>query len=396
MQLTDAAIRAAKPAERPKKHFDGDGLFLLVAPSGGKWWRLKYFFGGREKSISLGTYPETSLARARQKRDEARRQIADGIDPSAKRKAEKDNRGNTFEAVATEWLESQRVKLQPATLSNIGNRLKALNRHLRAAPIDTIKPKDLLDELRKFEARGRHDTAKRTRADCGRVFRYAIATSRASRDITADIRGLIATAKPQHLPALTRPAEVAELLRDIWAYNDCHVVTHIALKLTPYLFVRPGELRAAEWSEIDLKSETPAWRIAASKMKMRRPHLVPLSRQAVELFRELDAITGDRRYAFSVREADQPMSENTVNMALRMAGHEDKYSRRQSAHGFRSIASTLLNELGEPPDLIELQLAHVENNKSRAAYNRAERLEERRAMMQRWADYLDSLRAGSS
>lgn len=394
MPLTDAAIRALKAAKRPRKMFDGDGLFLLTQPTGAKWWRLKYFYGGREKLLSLGTYPETTLARARQRRDEARRLLSDGVDPSAQRKADKEKRGNTFGVVAAEWLESQRVKLQPSTLDNISKRLGALSRHLRAAPIDTIKPMDLLSELKKFEVRNRHDTAKRTRADVGRVFRYAIGTNRASRDITADIRGLIETAPAKHLPALTRPAEVAELLRDIWAYTECHVVTHLALKLTPYLFVRPGELRKAQWTEIDLTSSAPTWRIPAERMKMRRPHLVPLPRQAVEILRELDAYTGERRHVFAITDLDQPMSENTVNMALRSIGGEGKYRNRQTAHGFRSIASTLLNEQGKAPDLVELQLAHVENNKSRAAYNRAERLEERRELMQWWADYLDGLRSG--
>lgn len=385
MQLTDAAIRAVKPQERPKKYFDGDGLFLLAAPTGGKWWRFKYYFDGREKSISLGTYPETSLARARQKRDAARELLADGVDPSAKRKADKESRGNTFEAVALEWLDIQRVKLEPATLSNIHNRLMGLNRHIRATPIHRIQPLELLADLKKLVTRGRSDTAKRTRADVGRVFRYAIGTARATRDITQDLKGLIEIAPAQHLPALTRPADVAELLKKIWGYDNAFRLTHIAMKLSAYLFVRPGELRVAEWTEIDLGDE-PTWRIPGEKMKMGRPHLVPLSRQAVELFREADGYTGDKRYVFS--STDTPMSENTVNMALRKIG----YKNTHTAHGFRSTASTLLNELNEPPDLIELQLAHVENNKSRAAYNRAVRMPERRAMMQRWSDYLDDLR----
>jgi integrase len=388
VQLSDAFIRNVKPQERPKKYYDGDGLFLLVTPKGGQWWRLKYSFGSREKSISLGTYPETSLARARKKRDEAKQQLADGQDPSAVRQASKRTLDHTFEGVAKVWLESRRVELEDSTFRATENRLKSLSRHFRRKPIAKIEPLELHDELKQLVAEKRFDKAKRLRQDCSNIFRHAIPLKLVKRDITQDIRGLLPGVKQRHLPALSRPPEVGELLRKIWGYTTGHRVTVAAMKLTPYVFVRPGELRAAEWREIDLDSDTPTWRIPAEKMKMRRPHLVPLSTQAVEILREVDKYTGDRRYVFSIDEFDQPLSENTVNMALRKLGYKNK----QSAHGFRSIASTLLNELGEPPDLIELQLAHVENNKSRAAYNRAERLEERRAMMQRWADYLDGLR----
>lgn len=392
MPLTDAFIRNLKPLERPKKYFDVDGLFLLVkrtkAKHGARWWRFRYKFGGKSKGISLGTYPEVPLARARQKRDEARAQLADGKDPSAMRQASKRALGNTFEDVAKVWLDSRRNELEESTYRATENRLKSLSRHFRRKPIATIEPLELHEELKQLVTEKRFDKAKRLRQDCSNVFRHAIPLQLVKRDITQDIRGLLPGVKQRHLPALSRPPEVGDLLRKIWEYTTCHRVTHAAMMLTPYVFVRPGELRAAEWREIDLQSDTPTWRIPAEKMKMRRPHLVPLSTQAVALLREVDKYTGDRRYVFSIDEADQPLSENTVNMALRKLGYKNK----QSAHGFRSIASTLLNELGEPPDLIELQLAHVENNKSRAAYNRAERLEERRAMMQRWADYLDQLR----
>lgn len=392
MQLTDAFIRRVKPLERPKKYFDADGLFLLVQPNGGRWWRFRYSFAGKAKGISLGTYPDVPLARARQKRDEARAQLADGKDPSAIRQATKIVLGNTFEDVAKVWLEARRNELEESTYRATENRLKSLSRHFRRKPIATIEPLELHEELKQLVSEKRFDKAKRLRQDCSNVFRHAIPLQLVKRDITQDIRGLLPGVKQRHLPALSRPPEVGELLRKIWEPTKGHRVTQIALKLTPYVFVRPGELRAAEWREIDLESATPTWRIPAEKMKMRRPHLVPLSTQAVELLRELDKYTGDRKHAFSIDEADQPLSENTVNMALRKLGYKNK----QSAHGFRSIASTLLNELGEPPDLIELQLAHIENNKSRAAYNRAERLEERRAMMQRWADYLDGIRATAS
>ena len=388
MQLTDAFIRKLKPLERPKKYFDTDGLFLLVTPKGGKWWRFRYSYAGRAKGISLGTYPDVPLGRARQKRDAARAVLADGNDPSAKRQADKRTLDHTFEGVAKIWLESRRPELEDSTFRATENRLKSLNRHFRRKPIAKIEPLELHEELKLLVAEKRFDKAKRLRQDCSNVFRHAIPLQLVKRDITQDIRGLLPGVKQRHLPALARPPEVGELLRKIWEYTRCHRVTHIALKITPYVFVRPGELRAAEWREMDLDSETPTWRIPPEKMKMRRAHLVPLSTQAVALLREVDKYTGDRRYVFSLDEADRPLSENTLNMMLRKLG----YQRKQSAHGFRSIASTLLNELGEPPDLIELQLAHVESNKSRAAYNRAERLEERRGLMQRWADYLDSLR----
>ena len=254
-----------------------------------------------------------------------------------------------------------------------------------------IEARELLDELRKIEARGRHDTAIRTKADVGRVFRYAVATSRAKRDITQDLKGLIKAAPTKHFAALTSPAKVGELLRAIHGYQG-QPATEIALKLAPLVFVRPGELRTAEWAEFDLESEHPEWRIPAAKTKMKREHLVPLSRQAVELLKELDAHTGGGRLLFpTLRDPRRPMSENTLNAALRRLGFTKD---QQTAHGFRSIASTLLNEKGFAPDLIELQLAHQEKNDSRAAYNRAARIAERREMMQRWADQLDSLRAG--
>ncbi|MCL4780329.1 MAG: integrase arm-type DNA-binding domain-containing protein [Gammaproteobacteria bacterium] len=392
--LTDKAIRTAKATERPRKLFDERGLFLVISPSGGRWWRFKYQFQGREKLISLGTYPDTTLQTARKKRDEARRQVAEGIDPSAKRQAEKVAQGNTFEAIALEWLAGREKTLAPATIAQIRKRLSQwIFPKLGRSPMDEIKPDALLRELRKIEARGTHETAHRTRADCGRVFRYAVATSRASRDLTADLRGALTPVQTEHFAAITQPTKVGELLRAIDGYRG-QPSTEIALKLAPYVFVRPGELRAAEWAEFDLDAEHPEWRIPAVRMKMDREHVVPLARQVKRLLLELKPLTGSGVLLFpTLRDHTRPMSDNTLNAALRRLGYQ---TDEMTAHGFRSMASTLLNEQGWHPDLIELQLAHKEKNLSRGAYNRAERLTERRKMMQAWADYLDGLKGRSS
>lgn len=388
MFLSDKQIKNLRNLEKPVKLFDGHGLFLLASPNGSRWWRFKYRFGGKEKLLSFGTYPEISLKLARERREDARRMVAVGIDPSVQRHEAKAVVEDTFEAIAREWLESQEKYLAPITL----NKTKAFFQtyifpRLGSRAINQIKPVELLAALRLIEARGIHETAHRTKQSCGRVFRYAVATGRADRDITSDLRGALAPIPSQHHPAIVEPKRIAELLRAIDGYSG-QPVTHIALKLAPLVFVRPGELRMAEWSEVNL--ETAEWRIAAERMKMKERHIVPLSRQAIELFREIHPLTGDGRYVFpSIRSYARPMSENTVNAALRRLG----YSKEEmTGHGFRSLASTSLNEQGWPPDVIELQLAHAERNKVRAAYNRAERLVERRQMMQAWADYLDKIR----
>jgi integrase len=388
--LTDKAIRTAKASERPRKLFDERGLFLVVTPAGGRWWRFKYVFQGREKLISLGTYPDTTLQVARKKRDDARRQVAEGIDPSAKRQAERVAHGNSFEAVALEWLTNQGKSLAPGTVTQIRTRLsKHVFPRLGSTPIDEVKPDALLRELRKIEGRGIHETAHRVRSDCSRVFRYAVATSRASRDVTADLRGALAPVQTEHFAAITKPSKVGELLRAIDSYQG-QPSTEVALKIAPYVFVRPGELRAAAWAEFDLDAEHPEWRIPASRMKMDREHVVPLARQVKRLLIELRPLTGSGALLFpTLRDHTRPMSDNTLNAALRRLGYQ---TDEMTAHGFRSLASTLLNEQGWHPDLIELQLAHKEKNQSRGAYNRAERLTERRKMMQAWADYLDGLR----
>jgi integrase len=378
--------------ERPYKLFDKRGLFLLVTPTGGRLWRLRYRIGALEKLISLGPYPDVTLKRAREKRDEARRLIADDIDPSARRKAQRAALLDTFEGVAQEWLALHTKSLSPETLSILGARLNsALYPYLGSRPVAAITAQELLVVIRRIEARGRHETAHRVRALAGRVLRFAVATGRAQHDVAADLRDALAPVKSRNFASVTDPARVGELMRAIDGYTG-YPVTALALKLAPLVFVRPGELRAAEWSEFDLPNAE--WRIPAVRMKMKEPHIVPLARQAITILHELEPLARGGRYLFpSLRTRDRPMSENTINAALRRLGYS---SEEQTGHGFRSMASTLLNEQGFPPDVIELQLAHTERNKVRAAYNKAQRLPERRKMMQTWADYLDGLRAGAS
>jgi integrase len=392
--LTEAHIRAAKPTEKPYKLFDERGLYMLVTPAGGHLWRFRYRHAGSEKLLALGAYPDVSLKRARERRDDARRLVADGVDPSAKRRAEKDAVGNTFEAVAREWLTQQEKRLKASTLERERTQLETyIFPQLGNRPITQIAPPDILAPLRRIEARGIHDTAHRTRSTCSRIFRFAVATGRAERDVTADLRGALVPVVKRNFAAITEPVRIGELLRAIEGY-DGQATTHTALRLAPLVFVRPGELRAAEWSEFSLDGKEPEWRIPGERMKMGEAHIVPLSRQAVELVRAVQPISGAGHFLFpSLNTPLRPMSENTINGALRRLGYS---SDEMTGHGFRSMASTCLNEQGWHPDLIELQLAHAERNKVRAAYNRAARLAERRKMMQAWADYLDALRAGTS
>ena len=389
MPLTDVAIKAAKPRDKPYKLFDGRGLHMVVVPSGGRWWRFRYNVDGREKLISLGTYPDVPLAAARRKLDEARQMVAGGSDPSAVRQAQKSARQDVFQLVAEEWIALQKNKLQPATLARIRDRLTSwIYPYVGSRPIASIEAPDLLACLRRVESRGIHETAHRTRADCGRVFRHAIACGLAKRDISADLRGALAPVKTTHFAAITHPLDVGALLRAIDSYRGQPSV-EIALKIAPYIFVRPGELRAAQWAEVDL--DATVWRIPAERMKMRRAHIVPLAPQVVRLLGDLNHITGSGKLLFpTLQDPNRPMSNNTLNAALRRLGYT---LDQMTAHGFRSMASTLLNEKGWHPDLIELQLAHKERNETRGAYNRAERLSERRKMMLDWAEYLDGLRA---
>jgi integrase len=386
--LSEARIRASGPKDRPYKVFDERGLFMLVTPSGGRLWRFRYRLGGVEKLLTLGAYPDVSLKRAREKRDDARKLVADDVDPSVKRQAERAAQADTFEAIATEWLNLQRTRLVAETIGILEARLKSyLYPYLGSRPISAVTAQELLGALRRVEARGKHETAHRVRSLAGRIFRYAVATGRAERDVATDLRDALAPVKANNFAAILEPARVGELLRAIHGYQG-NVVTGLALKLAPLVFVRPGELRAAEWTEFDL--EGAEWRIPAAKMKMGEQHIVPLSQQAVAILRELHPLTGRGRYVFpSLLTRDRPMSENTINAALRRLGYAGD---EQTGHGFRSMASTLLNEQGFPPDVIELQLAHAERNKVLAAYNKAQRLGERRTMMQAWSDYLDGLR----
>lgn len=391
--LTATAIRNAKPADKTRKLFDGGGLYLEIAPTGSRYWRMKYRYGGKEKRLALGTYPAVTLAAARRGRDAARALLREGRDPMAERKADKLRRrlsdAETFGAVAAEWLDRQRAKLAPVTITK-AQWLLGLASDIDDRPIAELTPPEVLALLRKIEAKGHHETAHRVKTRIGQVCRYAIATGRAQRDPTADLRGALTPVAVTSRAAVTDPAQVADLLRAIDSYTG-QPGTVAALKLAPLLFARPGNLRAMEWTEIDL--DAGQWRIPAGKMKMREGHIVPLAPQAVAILRELQPLTGHGRYCFpSLRTPNRPMSENTVNAALRRLGYDKD---TMTGHGFRALASTRLNEMGWPPDVIERQLAHAERNKVRAAYNRAQYLAERQKMMTAWADYLDELRSNS-
>ena len=392
-KLTVRQIEAAKPADRPLKLSDGGGMFLLIQPDGARWWRLSYRYAGLQKTISLGVYPEVGLKAAREARDAARERLAQGIDPSVERKVRKAALAeDSFEAVTREWHGRQLQVWTPGYAEITMSRIEGnLFPWLGSRPVGAISPPELLACLRRIEARGAHDLARRCRQIAGSVFRYAISIGKAERDPSQDLRGALTAPSLTHRAAITRPAEIGRLLRDIDAYQGTLVV-RAALRMGAYLFVRPGELRHAEWDELDL--DAGLWRIPASKMKMRQDHLVPLAPQVLAILDELRPLTHGRgRFLFpSLRSADRPMSENTILAALRALG----YAKEQmTGHGFRSMASTRLNEMGWPPDVIERQLAHRERNAVRAAYNRAEYLPERRKMMVAWADYLDGLKNGA-
>ena len=392
MPLTDNVIKTAKPRPKAYKLYDLDGLYLIVAPTGAKWWRFKYRMGGKEKLLSLGIYDDVSLKSAREKRDEARRQVANSIDPGVDRKAKKAAVAIDFRSVAEEWLTKVKGTMGAKTHKRIADRFKKwVYGHIGNRPIDQIVAFDLLKALRVPEERGCLDTTHRTKADCSRVFCYGAATGRGCRDITVDLKGALAPVKRKKFAGITDPAKLGGLLRAIDGY-DGQPTTQIALKLAPYLFLRPVELRAAPWTEIDF--DRAEWRIPALRMKMERMHIIPLSTQAVALLRELEKFTGGGKLMFpTLKDPTRPMSENTINSALRRMG----YTREeQTGHGFRTTASTFLNENEEHPDWIELQLAHKEKNTTRGAYNEAQKLAKRRLMMQRWADYLDELRAAGS
>lgn len=396
MALTETAIRNAKPQAKPRKLSDGGGMYLLLTPKGGRWWRLDFRFGGRRKTLSLGTYPEIGLRDARERRAEARRLLARGFDPGTLRKAAKqaqtDAQGNGFEAVAREWFGKQAPRWVKGHADTVIGRLERdVFPQIGARPIGEVTASELLAVLRRIESRGALEVAHRALQVCGQVFRYAVATGRAQSDPTGALRGALPPAQEKHHASITDPAKVGDLLRAIEGY-DGYFATKCALKLAPILFARPGELRAAEWAEIDL--DKAEWRISATRMKMRTQHIVPLSTQAVAILRELHRATGEGKYLFpSVRTAARPMSNNTINAALRRLGYGKD---EMTGHGFRSMASTILNEQGWNRDVIERQLAHAERDGVRAAYNYAEHLPERRKLMQHWADFLDGLAAGAN
>ena len=394
--LTDLAVRKAVAREKPYKLSDGGGLYLLVTKAGQRCWRVDYRFGEKRATAALGVYPTVSLAEARAKRLEIKKQIADGMNPSAKRKIDKITgplaNVNSFQAVAEEWLDkARREGRAEVTLGKLKWLLEFAHPIIGARKIGEIKAPELLAVLRAVEKRGHYETARRLRSTCGQVFRYAIATGRADRDISADLRGAITVPKVTHRAAITSPMEAGVLLRAIDAYSG-YPVTHAALRLAPHVFVRPGELRHAEWTEFDLTKNV--WTIPAEKTKMRVAHRVPLTRQVLAILEELRHISGNRRYLFPAQgKRDRPMCENTINLALRRMGFD---SKTMTTHGFRAMASTLLNEQGHwNPDAIERQLGHAESDEVRRAYARGEHWEERLAMMKSWSDYLDQLRSGA-
>jgi integrase len=391
MALTNTKIRNTSPGKKTQKLFDERGLYLEVSPRGGKWWRLKYRFKGKEKRLSLGVYPDVSLKDARESRDDARKLVANGIDPSENRKAQKEAKGggNCFEVVAREWY----AKYSTNWSSDHGDRIiRRLERDIfpwmGEKPIGGIAAPELLSVVQRIEKRGALETAHRALGNCGQVFRYAVATGRAERDPSTDLRGALPPVKVEHFAAVTEPKQVAELLRALEGYEGS-IVVGCALRLAPLVFVRPGELRKAEWADINFNESE--WRYIVTKTGTQ--HIVPLSRQAVEILEELKPLTGYGRYVFpGARSNGRPMSDNAILAAMRRMGISKE---EMSGHGFRAMARTILDEvLGFRPDFIEHQLAHAVRDPNGRAYNRTAHLPERRKMMQDWADYLDKLKAG--
>jgi integrase len=397
MPLTDVEIRNAKPDAKPRKLADEKGLFLLVSPSGSKLWRLKYRFAGREKLLALGAYPEVSLKDARGRRDDARATLREDRDPSAERKAVKQRQAlevqNAFKPIALDFIEKMGRRWSERHRANAISRLEHnIFPTLGNRPIGQIEPPELLAELRKIEARGAHEMASRIRALCSQIFRYGIACGVCSRDAAADLRGALTPPTSSNMPVI--PLE--ELPQLLILINDCEDAPHcrdrqtrLALQLIALTFVRTGELRKAMWSQVNWEEKT--WTPAVETMKMRRPHIVPLAPQALALLEELKEFTGAGKFLFPGEGKKGIMSENTILYALYALG----YRGRMSGHGFRSLASTILNEAEFDEDWIELQLAHVEENDSRRAYNHAKWLDQRRSMMCWYADYLDELRKGT-
>lgn len=393
MPLSDLLIRNSKPSERTVKLFDGGGLYLELAPTGGKWWRLKYRFNGKEKRISLGVYPTVSLKEARSKREEARKLLANNIDPSELKKTQKDahkeNVANSFEAIGKEWFAKHKSSWAPSHAEKILRRLERdVFPWIGKKPIAQITAPDVLSVLRRIESRGTLDTAHRASGNCSQIFRYAIATGKATRDPVPDLRGALPPAQSTNFAAITNPKEGAALLRAIDEFKGTFPVL-CALRLSPLFFVRPGELRQAEWRDIDFDKEE--WRYFVTKTKTE--HTVPLATQAIRILKDLRELTGHGRYVFpGARSRERSMSEAAINAALRRLGYDTR--TEITAHGFRAMARTILaEELHQKPEVIEHQLAHAVPDSLGTAYNRTKFLAERRLMMQLWADYLDKIKA---
>ena len=404
--LTDIAARNAQPKARPYKLSAGGGLYLEVAPNGAKYWRMKYRFAGREKRLAIGVYPKISLKRALVERDRARLALYENRDPSSEKQViklrTKTAADNSFENIAEEWLE---VRASGWTKKQLIKEQARLKNHaypwIGRLPIANIGVVEIRPLLTRLVKRDHIEQAYRLREELSRIFRFAVATERSERDPAADLRDTLPARPSQNYANITIPDEVGGLMRAIDAFTGTFTVA-CALKLAPLWFVRPGELRAAEWAEFDLESPNPTWVIPPARRKLKKsekedpktlPHLVPLSRQALAILRELEPLTGNGKYLFpGIRSRRQPMSDNTINASLRRLGYDKE---TMTGHGFRHMASTLLNEMGFRPDAIERQLGHKEPG-VRGIYNKAEHLPERRKMMQAWADYLDKLREGKN
>lgn len=393
MALKDLEIRVLKPGDRTYRRTDERGLYIEVRPGGAKLWRFKYRHLGKEKRLALGRYPEIGLAEARRKRDEAREKLRDGVDPLAERKRDKlialYNAANTFGDVANQYIDKMVAEGRADATTSKAKWLLEQLEPIAARPISDLKPVDVLAALKRIEAKGKFETARRCRSFASRVFRFGVATGRGENDPTSVLRGALVTPKVQHHGAILEPQAIGELLRAIDSYSG-HLITRLAMQISPHVMARPGELRMAKWPEFDL--EGAVWKIPPERMKMRRPHAVPLSRQVVSYLRQLHELTGSEGYAFpAFHTSRRPLSENTINQGFRRLGYA---AGEVTAHGLRTTASTLLNESGKwSPDAIERSLAHADKDSIRGIYNRGFYWEERVAMHQWWSDYLDELRA---
>ena len=395
MPLSDTAIKAAKPKDKPYKLYDEQGLFIIIAANGGKWWRLKYFFNNKEKNMSLGTYPAISLKQARKIKDDARQLIAQGIDPSENKKAIKATKlgaaANSFEVIALEWIASHMANKASSHADKVKRRFETyIFPWLGNKAISDITAPEVLLCVKRVQNANKLETAARTLQATGQVFRYAVQTGRAIRDITADLKGALPAAQVKHMAAFTEPQEVAQLLRALDGFKGSLVV-QTALQLAPLVFVRPSELRTAKWADIDL--DAGEWRYTVSKTNT--AHLVPLSTQAIALLKDIQPLTGHGEYVFTGgHDPKKPMSEAAINAALKRLGFDTQ--KDITGHGFRAMARTLLHErLNFAPEIIEHQLAHKVADALGSAYNRTKFIDQRKIMMQRYADYLDALKAGA-